>query len=178
MILKSEQQRLYALMPEASRCFVRVCDHDDALWVSDLPRRMDDCTETEKRLNAEGFSVRLDEKSRLWYVDWTEERWQALLAGWPRELPALPADEAYHEAYALCRLYLLHPSDWEDGHLPAMRKALKLTESRPDPMQRGMRSLYEETAVRLREGKTIAHAAGRILAAWLNAIETGKETKP
>ena len=178
MILKSEQQRLYALLPEGSRCFVRVYDQESALWVSDLPRRIADCAETQKRLNEEGFSVRLDEKSRLWYIDWTEEHWQALLAGLPRELPALPADEAYHEAYALCRLCLLHPSEWEVGHLSVLRKTLKLIESQPGQRQKAVRSLQEETAVRLREGKTIAHAAGRILAAWLNALETGKETKP
>lgn len=178
MILKSEQQRLYALMPEGSSCFVRVCDHDAALWVSDLPRRMDDCTETEKRLNQEGFPVRMDEKSRLWYIDWTEERWQTVIDGLPKELPALPADEACHEVYALCRMYLLHPSEWNEEHLPTLRRTLKLTESQPGAMQRGIRALHEEAAIRLREKKTIAHAAGRLLAAWLKETANGKETKP
>lgn len=178
MILKSEQQRLYALMSEGSRCFVRVCDHDAALWVSDLPRRMVDCTENVKRLNAEGFSVRLDDKSCLWYIDWTEERWQAVIAGLPKELPALPVNENYHEAYALCRLYWLHPSEWNEEHLPTLRRTLKLIENQPGAMQRGIRALHEEAAIRLREKKTIAHAAGRVLAAWLKETAYGKETKP
>lgn len=178
MLLKSEQQRLYALMPQESRCFVRVCDHETALWVSDLPRRMADCSSTGKLLKEEGFLARLDDQSRLWYIDWTAERWQAVLSGLPKELPALPAEEAYHEAYALCRLYLLHPSEWNEEHLPTLRKTLKLSENRPDMILRGVRALREEAAVRLREGKSIAYAAGMILAAWLNELENGKETKP
>ena len=178
MNLKSEQQRLYSLMPKETRCFVRMCDQDTALWVSDLPRRRDDCTQTAKMLAAEGFKVWLDEKSRLWYVDWTEERWQELLAELPNNFPLLPSDETYHEVYALCRLWLLHPSAWEDEHLPALRKTLKWTAAQPGQMLRGVRFLHEEAALQLREGKTIAHAAGRILAAWLNEMENEKETKP
>ena len=176
MILKTEQQRLYALMPAQARCFVRVCDGNDALWVSDLPRRIPDCTRVEEQLLAEGFAVRLDEASRLWYVDWTMERWQKWADDLPCGIPALPQKEAYHEIYALCRLYLLHPAGWEDEHLPTLRKVLKLTESQPGQMLRGVRALHEEAAARLREKKTIAHAAGRMLAAWL--CEKGKETQP
>ncbi len=178
MKLKAEQQRLYALMPQESRCFVRVCDHDTALWVSDLPRRQADCTKTEKRLRQAGFTVRLDEESCLWYVDWTEEQWRAVLSGLPGELPALPDDEAYHEIYALCRLYLLHPSGLEAEHLPVLRKTIKITAMQPGKRLGAVRSLHEEAASRLREGKSIACAAGLVLAAWLREIENGKETKP
>ena len=73
MNLKSEQRRLYALLPQNARCFVRVCDDDSALWVSDLPRKREDCAEMLAKLQTEGFAVRLDEKARLWYIDWTKE---------------------------------------------------------------------------------------------------------
>ena len=168
MNLNAEQQKLYALMPADVRCFVRVCDRDDALWVSDLPRRLADCSEAEKRLKREGFAVRLDADSRLWYVDWSRERWQQMLEGLSNEMPSLPSQEAYHEVYALCRLYLLHPSGLEAEHLPAVRRAIKLTAAQQGQGLRAVRSLHEEAARQLREGKNIAHAAGLVLAAWLN----------
>jgi len=178
MNLKTEQQRLYALMPVDVRCFVRVSDKDNALWISDLPRRLADCTEVQNRLKQEGFTAWLDTETMLWYLDWTREYWQEKIAGLSPELPSLPVKEEYHEAYALCRLYLLHPSELETEHLPAVRKAIKLTAMQPGQRLRAVHLLHEEAANRLREGKSIAHAAGLVLAAWLNESVNRKETQP
>jgi len=177
MNLKAEQQRLFALMPAEAHCFVRVCDHDAALWVSDLPRRLADCSAVEKQLKQEGFTAFLDAEAMLWYLDWTQEYWQKKLDELPQELPSLPVKEERHEIYALCRLYLLHPSALENEHLPALRKATKLTAAQPGQRLRAVRSLHEEAAWRLREGKSIAYAAGLVLAAWLSENENGKETQ-
>ena len=114
MNLKAEQRRLYALMPNDVHCFVRVCDDDGALWVSDLPRRQSDCSEMAAKLHAEGFRMRLDEDARLGYLDWTMEDWQEKISQFPQKTPDIPAQAEYHEAFALCRLWLMHPSELEE----------------------------------------------------------------
>lgn len=178
MNLKAEQHRLYGLLPADARCFVRVCDDDSALWVSDLPRRTTDCEGLADMLRAAGFKARLDEASRLWYVDWTEERWQEMLNGLPTECPLLPAQNCYHEAYALCRLWLLHPAGRTTENLPMIRRVLKLTADTQQKLLRSVRALHGEAAANLRTGKAPAYDAGRILAAWLNEHAYGKENEP
>ncbi len=177
MNLKAEQRRLYALMPEDARCFVRVCDDNGALWVSDLSRRYSGCLEMAAKLKSEGFRMKLDEEAQLCYLDWTLERWQEEIAKLPQECPGLPAQEEYHEAFALCRLWLTHPAELEEAHLSTLRCVVKRTAETPDRMLRTVRSLYEEAAMQIRKKKTVAHAAGRVLAAWLYEQTYGKETQ-
>lgn len=178
MRLKAEQRRLYALLPAEARCFVRVCDDDGALWVSDLPRRMVDCERLKATLRKEGFEVRLDGDARLWYVDWTEERWREMVGELPCELPELPEKDMYHEAYALCRFWLLHPAPLAQEHLPVLRRVTKLTAQPMQKLLRSVRVLHEKAAVQWRSGQTAACDAGRILAAWLNEHAYGKEKEP
>jgi len=176
MNLKAEQQRLYKLMPEETRCFVRMCDDDRALWVSDLPRRHGHDGETADRLQKAGFSVCYDEKDGLWYIDWTSETWQRILAVLPDSLPAFPAESKYHEIYALCRLWLLHPTPFDENQLPILRRIVKLIAQPKSKMVRAARSLYEEASAQIRLGENVCSAAGRVLAIWLSDHMTGKET--
>lgn len=168
MNLKTEQQALYEKMPRDARCFVRVCDSDDALWVSDLPRRYSGLlAEVEGVLAESGFACRLDEKSGLWYLDFTPEYWQEIIGGFPRRLPSFPKEERYHPAYALCRLWLSHPTPWSGGQLPVIRRVFKLTNQTEEALLRAVPSLHEQAACDLRKGLPCAHAAGRMLARWL-----------
>lgn len=176
MNLKAEQQRLYELMPEDTRCFVRMCDDDRALWVSDLPRRRGHDAEVAECLQKAGYSVCYDEQTGLWYIDWTSETWQRILAVLPNSLPAFPAESEYHETYALCRLWLLHPAPFSETPLPILRRVVKLTAQPKIKMVRAAQSLYEEASVQLRLGKIVCSAAGRVLACWLSNHMTGKET--
>ena len=178
MKLKSEQTRLYESLPQDVRCFVRVCDDDSALWVSDLPRKQSSCYEMTGRLHEEGFRMWLDEKSKLCYMDWTMERWQEEISSLPQGCPRFPAQEEYHEAFALCRLWLMHPSELEEAHLPMLRRVVKLTAEPPVKLLRAVRGLHEAAAAQLREGKTVSYAAGRVLAAWIHEHAYGKETQP
>ena len=178
MQLKSEQRRLYALMPKEVCCFVRVCDDHSALWVSDLPRKQKDCIALSEKLADEGFQMRVDEKTQLCYLDWTEERWNEMIAQLPEECPDVLPQEEYHEAYALCRLWMMHPAEQEEHHLPVLRRVVKLAAEPPDKLLRSVRNLHEEAAVQLRKGKTTACAAGRMLVAWLYEHAYGKETQP
>lgn len=168
MNLKAEQARLYELLSKENRCFVRVCDSNDALWVSDLPRKTDDLSGLESLLEQNGFTCRIDHDARLLYADWTQNRWKAMLSSFPPTLPAFMQNDRYHAAYALCRLWLSHPSDLSSDTLPAVRRMLKLTQQPEEKMLKSISSLHEEAAVQLRTGKPTAYAAGCILAKWLN----------
>ena len=168
MSLKLEQKRLYESLPKDTRCFVRVCDTDDALWVSDLPRRIPNAEALAQKLNGQGFICRLDEKKQLWHVDWTEERWQQMLMDYPTGIPDFPVEERYHPAYALCRLWLLHPAERTAGNLPMIRRMLKLTAEPEARLLVCVPALHAQAARSLREGIPSAYDAGRILAGWLN----------
>lgn len=175
MRLKHEQRRLYELLPAEARCFVRICDDDNALWVSDLPRKYAQCDKLAEMLRTEGFEVLPDGPGSLWYLDWTMERWQEMLSLLPRESLQLPQDERYHEAYALCRLWAAHPAPLEPEHLPALRRVVKMTAAKPEKVLKSVRILMEEAAVQLRERKTAAHAAGWVLEVWLTDNTPAKE---
>ena len=173
MNFNAEQQRLYSLLNEQARCFVRVCDGSHALWVSDFPRRCAETADTVEMLRQNGFAVQED--GQLWLIDRTEEGWQKMLHELPKTLPQMPNEQCLHEVYALCRLLLVHPSERQAEHMPALRTAVKLTAGQKAPVSKDIRKLYEEAAVQLRQGKTVAYDAGRILAAWLRTLEDGKE---
>jgi len=168
MNLKAEQQQLYALLSKENRCFVRICESDDALWISDLPRKMHDLAGLESLLFQNGFVCRLDQEARLWHVDWSESRWNKMLSGFPKTLPAFPESERYHAAYALCRLWLAHPAQLMSHTMPTVRRVLKLMEQPEEKLLKSIASLHEEAALQLRTGRPTAHAAGWILAKWLN----------
>ena len=168
MNLKAEQKRLYELLANQNRCFVRICAGDDALWVSDLPRKTMDLSANLPLLLQNGFACRVDERAKLLYVDWTQSMWTKALASFSPVLPALPQHDRYHAAYALCRLWITHPSDLAPAAMPAVRRMLKLVQQPEEELLKSIASLHEEAAVQLRTGQPVAHAAGWILAQWLN----------
>ena len=166
--MKADQAQLYELLARKNRCFVRICGSDDALWVSDLPRKTSDLSDAETTLWQNGFACHVDNRARLLYVDWTESKWKETLSQYPAQLPCLPQDERLHAAFALCRLWLSHPSPITPDTLPAVRRVLKLTLQPEEKMLHSVAVLHEEAAVQLRTGHPVAHAAGLILAGWLN----------
>lgn len=168
MKLKAEQQRLYELLSKEARCFVRICETDEAMWISDLPRKTDSVEGAQKLLCENGFVCTPDDEARLLYLDWTLESWEEILSEMAAPLPALPANDRYHAAYALCRLWYAHPSPVTTETLPAVRRMLKLTLQPEGKLLRGLTALHEEAAAGLRNAQPIAHAAGGILADWLN----------
>lgn len=167
MNLTTEQRRLYGLMPARARCFVRLCRADDALWVSDLPRRLPEWRDTARRLEAEGFTCRLLEKERLLTVDLSGEAWARAVEPLPMGIPPLPSRDALHPLYALCRIWLLHPCAWADEPLPVLRRVVKLTAGPEEALMRAAPQLHQAAAQSLREGTPCAYSAGRWLAQWL-----------
>ncbi len=152
-------------------CFLRVCRDDGALWVSDAPR-LAITPQAPPAFAALGVACVLDGRSRLWRLDFTTERWESEVAGLPPVPPPLPACDAVHGAYALCRVLLAHPCELSAQPLGPLRRVLK---AGPQGMEDVARLLREETALRLRQGRPVAHAAGRVLAAWLQEIERTDE---
>lgn len=165
MHLPAEQRRLHDLMP--ARCFVRVCRTDDALWVSDLPRRFSQWRDTVRTLETAGFRCRLRREDGLLSVDLSEGAWLCAVQSLPDSLPVLPAREALHPVYALCRVWMLHPCAWADEPLPVLRRVTKLTSGSEDALLRAVPKLHQEAAQSLREGGPCAYGAGRWLACWL-----------
>ena len=172
---RAEQQRLFDLLSQQGQCFVRLCGDDSALWVSDLPRRAN-CDGLVEKLRNEGFEVRIADG--LLYADWTEKNRQKYLSALPTELPALPLRPELHEAYALCRLLLLHPSEEKNRHMPMLRQMVKLTLRQPSDLFRAVRRMHEETAVSIRNGHAAASDAGRVLADWLQHYADEREEQP
>lgn len=164
-MLGAEQRRLYDQLPARPRCFVRVCRTDDALWVSDLPRRSADWRETAQKLR--GFVWRLEEASQLLLLDWPTEAWERALASLPERLPALPAREALHPAYALCRLWMLHPGARTEDGMRLLRRVVKLTDGPEQALLREIPLLHQNAAASLRKGAPCGYDAGRWLAGWL-----------
>lgn len=164
---KAEQQRLRDALPEDVRCFVRVCRTDDALWISDLPRHAAITDALVDGMTQQGFCCRLDEKSRMWYVDCTLLRWQDLLGPLPTEA-AFPALERYHAAYALCRLWLSHPAELNEQSMPLLRRLAKLTAGPEDQLLDAVPVLHQTAAMHMRMGVPSAYGAGLMLADWLN----------
>ena len=163
MDLPSEQARIYELLGG----FVRVDRSDEALWISDLPRRMENVQDLGKKLLEAGFACRLDGKTRLWYIDWTERRWEEMLAPYPHALPPLPAADRLHPVYALCRLWMLHPSDRTPENLPMVRRVLKLMNEPEEKLLASVAAMHAQAAANLRSGIPSAYDAGRLLAGWL-----------
>ena len=168
-MLKREQDRLYRLLPA---CLLRVSRMDDCMWVCDLPRRMENVQELEEKLRENGFACSMDEKSRMWQIDWTESKWNALLADLPSDVPEMPADDGCHAAYALCRLWLAHPGQRTKENLPLLRRVIKLTAEKESLLLKAVPEMHQTAALHLRTGVPSAHDAGRVLAKWLN--ERGK----
>lgn len=163
MQIKAEQQRLYEALPEG--CFLRVCKNDRALWISDWPRREQNPSETLDRLGKMGFNAWLE--GGLCLLDWTQERWQEQLLPLEQKLPPFPAQERLHEAYALCRFWLLHPQAFSADMLPVLRRVVKLTQGPEELLLRAVRLLHAQAAEDWRQKGFCAHAAGLVLAAWL-----------
>lgn len=163
MKAKAEQQRLYGLLPQGA--FLRICRDDRAMWISNWPAKTADVQEILFRLNEMGFAAEVD--GGLCRMDWSEEAWQQLLKTFDATLPPLPVKEKYHQAYALCRFWLLHPQPFAEEVLPVLRKVIKLAEGPEEQLLAAVKPLHEQAAMNWRETGFCAHAAGLVLAAWL-----------
>lgn len=164
---RAAQSAVYqALLAQARRpCFLRLCDQPSALWVTDFPRGNADTAPARAALEA--LDCTCTESRGLWYIDWTTERWRRELERLPDTLPPFPAEGALHLAYALCRLWLAHPSEWNDQPMEAIRRIWQLTQKPRTVLLKAIPALLGESALRLREHQPLPSYGARILAQWL-----------
>jgi len=155
------------------RFFLRRSMRDDCLWVSDLPRHTEPnaAGNAADALRSNGFPCVLDGASQLLRIDLSLAGYKALLAPLPHAPPPLPANEALHPAYALCRLLLLHHAPLDRQPLEPLRGVL-IAASQPNAVAllHQIPAWHEQSAARLRERKPLSHAAGRVLAEWLVSV--------
>lgn len=161
----------YKALRSFGPCFLRACATSDALWVTDLGRRMPDAALAAEALEPLGIVVNPDEKTRLWKLDWTAARYQTLGDQLPRDLPPFPGDPALEEVYALCRLLLLHPAPFPEQPLEPVREILKL--ERAAAALPVIRRVHGDCAAALRRGEPLPFLAGGLLCRWLNQMERG-----
>ena len=151
------------------RAFVKLCDTDDALLVSDAPKRMDGqaLAGALTRLAQAGYTAQTTPRGLL-AIDWTESRWQELFeqnitAG----EPALPQNEALHACYALATLLLLHPAPPAQQPKLLLRNLLKAA-CRKGGLAAAAPPMLAACAQRLRMHQALPTAAASLLVAVLH----------
>ena len=170
--LQKNQCRAYAILSAhgAARFFLRRSLGNHCLWVSDLPRygAEDLWKAAATELHSQGFLCVLQPEARLLEIDLALEAYEKLLAPLPQNPPELPAHSAYHPAYALCRLLLLHPAPLKSQPMEPLRDILKAeAQGNPAVLSSRVPALHEQCAQWLRTGQPLPYAAGQVLAAWL-----------
>lgn len=109
------------------RAFVRLCATDDALLVSDAPKRMDAqaLQAAITRLEQAGYTASIVPRGLL-AIDWNETRWQAFSDRYAASgEPVFPQDEKLHSVYELARLMRLHPVRLARQPKPMLRALAK-----------------------------------------------------
>ncbi len=165
--LAALQAEAYALLG-GDGAFVRRSAKEDCLFVSDLPRHADTAAVESAKLRLAESGLTARAQNGLLYVDATPPRFKALLTLLPNTPPkALPADDALHPAYALCRLWLHGPAaPLEEQPLGPLRRML-LSGDAPAELIRRVPRLYAQSAAWLRAHEPLPCAAGRVLSDWL-----------
>lgn len=160
------RRELSALLPGA---FVRRAAGEEALFVTDAPRRL----EPGKRgaaanaMAEAGFQIS-ETANGLWTVDLTDTRWRALLLEpqWPFTC-AFPAEVRLHGVYQLARLLAAHPTFWPEQPLEPIRAVLKRLDA-PQTLVQVAPDILAQCAILLRKGKPLPSAAAGPLWRWLN----------
>ena len=93
----------------------------------------------------------------------------------PTKLPDFPHNERFHEAYALCRLWMSHPGCWNEDTAPIIRRVLKLSAQKEEKLLSAVAALTGAAAKQLRLGQTNAYPAGQILCEWLKQRKENDE---
>lgn len=160
------RRELSALLPGA---FVRRAAGEEALFVTDAPRRL----ETPARqaaleaMAAAGFCI-VCKDNGLWTVDLTDPRWHVLVLEpqWPLRC-AFPAEVRLHGVYQLARLLATHPAPWPQQPRQPLRAVLKRLDA-PQALMRVSPELTAQCAGLLRKGQPLPSAAAGPLWRWLN----------
>ena len=160
------RRELSALLPGA---FVRRAAGEEALFVTDAPRRLETAARqaTLEAMAAAGFCIVCTDNG-LWSVDLTDARWRALVLDpqWPMRC-AFPTEVRLLGVYQLARLLAAHPAPWPQQPLQPLRAVFKRLDT-PQELMRVAPELIAECAGLLRKGEPLPAAAAGPLWLWLN----------
>lgn len=154
--------------------FVRFLDSEDALLISDAPRRLppEMLLSAENALRRGGWVVDGGDRS-LWRLDWSPDRWRTEIERLTQEPPTpLPTQETLWEPYALARLLAAHPAPPATQPVAMLRPMLQRWE-KPAALLAIVPRLLQESAERLRKHRPLPTAGAGLLFAWLRATEEG-----
>lgn len=151
------------------RVFVRISASEDALFVSDAPRRMTpNALETVSvALNGLGYSVWVLQNNMM-AIDWDETRWvrwAESIAG--ESVDTFPTEPSLWPVYRLYRLLDAHPAPFAKQPRAPMRELLK-RDDRPQEWAMRTHNIRRACAAMLRKHQPLPVAAKGLLAEWLS----------
>ena len=167
------QAELRALLSEG--CFLRRATTDDALFVTDLPRRQTDqaLASVQTRMDDSGFRIVLSQNG-LWLIDLSERRWQALATAWQAQSKcAFPQQTELHAVYMLYRLLSAHPAPWPEQPREPLRALLKRY-NQSNELLRLTLEMQQTFAERLRKHLPLPSSGAGLLCQWLHEVEKGE----
>ena len=172
MIL-AKDMRSWALEALEGPCMLRLCRQQDALFVTDAPRRAADPKLAAARLTARGFTVREDRG--LFLIDPSPDMWGEVIAQAPRE-PLTEDGSASLFLRSLCIRLLKAPLGDAKDEAPALRILLKAADLRDEKPV--LSSFPPMLAALLREKRPLPGGAGRYLTWAVNHhIFSGEEKR-
>ena len=168
------RRELSALLPGA---FVRRAKGEEALFVTDAPRRLEAAARgaAANAMAEAGFQF-CETENGLWAVDLTDIRWRTLLLEppWPCAC-AFPEEVRLHGVYQLARVLAAHPAPWSQQPREALRAVLKRLDA-PQALIQTAPEITAQCAVLLRKGKPLPSAAAGPLWRWLSERMEGKHS--
>lgn len=153
---------------------VRRAKDDAGLLVVSLPPLSRPSQHSASHLSLLGYACRWDHARNLLFINPTAEMLDRLFDCYPKAPPPLPKEEAFHPAYALCRLLFLHPSPIPLQPLAPLYRVLKLMDAAPEELfLRAIPEIHANCAVRLRQRSPLPSLMGPLLANWLQLQSIG-----
>ena len=158
-----------------SGVFVRLAAQDNALMISDAPRRLSagQLTVAQDALAGLGYASWINERGLL-ALDWDERQWHVKVTAF-QHIPAVavPTNGRLENVHALARLLAAHPSPLTLQPKPMLRALLKRYHLL-DAMLQFAPGALSVCAQQLRAHQPLSAAGAGILYAWLRDLQEVK----
>ena len=148
--------------------FLRLYGTDDAIFISDVPRRVNAevLTHIRHMMQEQGFTVQIT-TGNLLLMDLSQARWEQLLSSFQNAKPIpFPDDDRLTDVYTLIRLLMRHPSALQEQPKELIRAALKRYPEK-DGFPKLAPLLLEQCAIRLRHHAPLPSALADVMYTWL-----------
>lgn len=161
--LADRQKQLWMLIRAHADCIpmLRISRRDDCFWICDLPRRTTDFLPAKDALLEAGYSVKDNEKLRLWQIDLPKDDPIYHII---TQKPAFPQKGETMLVYALWRMLAAHPSPFVQQPKALLRKIIKLPELPIAERNTAAKQAIEACAALLNRKQSLPSSAAGILA--------------